>query len=132
MLCLFSGIPLDDGRTAMLVEVIADESSLRRDLAFSDCSNLALLFSSDGKFISANDAFSSSYGNHLVDLSEFIGDINIAQQWLDNAKKIITSSATVYVGQANVIIGLILKLNGFAIIHNYYYNWLMSLKIKKN
>ncbi|KJG56953.1 diguanylate phosphodiesterase [Photobacterium kishitanii] len=87
MLCLFSGIPLDDGRTAMLVEVIADESSLRRDLAFSDCSNLALLFSSDGKFISANDAFSSSYGNHLVDLSEFIGDINIAQQWLDNAKK---------------------------------------------
>lgn len=87
MLCLFSGIPLDDGRTAMLVEVIADESSLRRDLAFSDCSNLALLFSNNGKFISANDAFASNYGEYLVDLSEFIGDINIAQQWLDNAKK---------------------------------------------
>ncbi|WP_283597549.1 putative bifunctional diguanylate cyclase/phosphodiesterase [Photobacterium phosphoreum] len=87
MLCLFSGIPLNDGRTAMLVEVIADESSLRRDLAFYDCSNLALLFSDDGKFISANDSFSSNYGKHLIDLSEFVGDINIAQQWIDNAKK---------------------------------------------
>ncbi|MEC6881046.1 putative bifunctional diguanylate cyclase/phosphodiesterase [Photobacterium piscicola] len=87
MLCLFSGIPLTDGRMAMLVEVIADESSLRRDLAFSDCSNLALLFNEDGTFISANTAFSSDYGENLVDLSEFIGDITIAQQWLENAKK---------------------------------------------
>lgn len=87
MLCLFSGIPLNDGRMAMLVEVIADESSLRRDLAFSDCSNLALLFSGDGKFISANNAFSSNYGDHLVDLSEFIGDTNISRQWLEDAKK---------------------------------------------
>lgn len=87
MLCLFSGIPLTDGRMAMLVEVIADESSLRRDLAFSDCSNLALLFNGDGTFISSNAAFSSCYGESLVDLSEFIGDIAIAQQWLENAKK---------------------------------------------
>ncbi|PST97182.1 GGDEF-domain containing protein [Photobacterium iliopiscarium] len=87
MLCLFSGIPLTDGRTAMLIEVIADESSLRRDLAFSDCSNLALLFSGDGLFISANDAFSSNYGDHLIDLSEFIGDITLSQQWLEDAKK---------------------------------------------
>lgn len=87
MLCLFSGIPLTDGRMAMLVEVIADESSLRRDLAFSDCSNLALLFNGDGTFISSNAAFSSCYGENLVDLSEFIGDIAIAQQWLENAKK---------------------------------------------
>ncbi|MEC6795731.1 bifunctional diguanylate cyclase/phosphodiesterase [Photobacterium sp. S4TG1] len=87
MLCLFSGIPLEDGRMAMLVEVIADESSLRRDLAFSDCSNLALLFSGNGDFISANAAFSSNYGESLVDLSEFVGDITIAQQWIEDAKK---------------------------------------------
>ncbi|KMV32091.1 hypothetical protein AB733_00575 [Photobacterium swingsii] len=43
-LCCFSGFTLDDGRMAMLVEVIADESTLRRELAFAECSNLALLF----------------------------------------------------------------------------------------
>ncbi len=87
MLCLFSEIPLDDGRIAMLIEVIADESSLRRDLAFSDCSNLALLFASDGNFISANNAFSNNYGDHLIDLSEFTGDTNLSLQWLEDAKK---------------------------------------------
>ncbi|SMY15137.1 putative bifunctional diguanylate cyclase/phosphodiesterase [Photobacterium aquimaris] len=87
MLCLFSGIPLDDGRIAMLVEVIADESSLRRDLAFSDCSNLALLFNDVGRFISANDAFASHFSDKLSDLSEFIGDTDIAKKWLEDAKK---------------------------------------------
>ncbi|SJZ52356.1 putative bifunctional diguanylate cyclase/phosphodiesterase [Photobacterium toruni] len=86
-LCLFSGIPVDNNRMAMLVEVIADESSLRHDLAFSDCSNLSLLFSNNGDFISANNAFLRNYGDNLIDLSEFIGDTNISQQWLEDTKK---------------------------------------------
>jgi diguanylate cyclase (GGDEF)-like protein len=86
-LCLFSGIPIKNDRMAMLVEVIADESSLRHDLAFSDCSNLSLLFSSNGNFISANNAFLNNYGDNLIDLSEFIGDTNISQQWLEETKK---------------------------------------------
>ncbi len=37
---LFSGIPLPDGRTGMLVQVIAEEGSLKHDLACFDGSNL--------------------------------------------------------------------------------------------
>ena len=86
-LCHFSGIPMDNGRTGMLVEVIAEESSLRRDLAFSGCSNLALLFSVHGELISANNAFSHSYGMQLSDLATFLGDIDLADKWLAEARQ---------------------------------------------
>jgi diguanylate cyclase (GGDEF)-like protein len=85
-LCVFSGIKLPDGRTAMLVEVIAEESTLQRDLAFSDCSNLALLFSNEGILISANSAFTLSFGKYLHDLANFLGDIRSADSWLNKAK----------------------------------------------
>lgn len=86
-LCHFSGIPLSDGRTAMLVEVVSEESSLRRDLAFSGCSNLALLFSAEGDLISANNAFSHSFGAHLSDLASFLGDLNQAHNWINEARQ---------------------------------------------
>lgn len=86
VLCTFSGIRLPDGRLNMLVEVNAEESSLRRELAFSNCTNLALLFSSSGQLISANDAFVYTFGDHVNDLSNFIGDNQTAQQWLSTAK----------------------------------------------
>lgn len=86
-LCHFSGFPLADGRTAMLVEVIAEESSLRRELAFSGCSNLALLFSADGDLISSNNAFNHSFGFQLHDLANFFGDITLANDWINEARK---------------------------------------------
>ncbi|MCW8327376.1 EAL domain-containing protein [Photobacterium sp. SDRW27] len=86
-LCHFSGIPLADGRVAMLVEVVAEESSLRRELAFSGCSNLALLFSERGDLISANNAFSHSFGFRLQDLANFLGDITLANDWVAEARQ---------------------------------------------
>ncbi|EAS43316.1 GGDEF-domain containing protein [Photobacterium profundum] len=85
-LCVFSGIKLPDGRTAMLVEVIAEESTLQRALAFSDCSNLALLFNKEGILVSANNAFTLSFGKYLYDLANFLGDISSAESWLNKAK----------------------------------------------
>lgn len=83
VLCHFSGIPLPDGTLAMLVEVISEEASLRNELAFSGCSNLSLLFNQYGDLISANDAFSHEFGNQLPDLNSFLGDADLAQEWLD-------------------------------------------------
>lgn len=86
-LCHFSGIPLADGRIAMLVEVVAEESSLRRELAFSGCSNLALLFSERGDLISANNAFSHTFGFRLQDLANFLGDTSLAKDWIEEARQ---------------------------------------------
>lgn len=85
-LCHFSGYPLDDGRKAMLVEVIAEESTLRRDLAFSSSSNLALLFGENGKLISTNRTYQHNFGDQLTDLSTFLGDHELAWQWLDEIR----------------------------------------------
>ncbi|MGF1756889.1 EAL domain-containing protein [Photobacterium sagamiensis] len=87
VLCTFSGITLPDGRAVMLVAVIAEESSMRRDLAFSDCSNLVLLFSEQGDLISANNTFSHSFGHSLQDLANFLGDIELAHAWIEDAKQ---------------------------------------------
>lgn len=86
VLCIFSGITLPDGRLAMLVEAIANESNLRYELAFSDCSNLALLFDEQGKLISANNVFIKTYGDSLCNLASFIGDSHIAEQWISDAR----------------------------------------------
>ena len=86
LLCIFSGISLPDKRIAMLVEVIGDESSIRRELAFSDYSNLALLFNEQGNLVSANTVFTKTYGAELSNLASFVGDSDIAQQWISDAK----------------------------------------------
>ncbi|MFC1503418.1 putative bifunctional diguanylate cyclase/phosphodiesterase, partial [Pseudomonadota bacterium] len=86
-LCTFSGMTLPDGRVVMLVEVIAEESSMRRDLAFSDCSNLALLFCEQGDLISTNNSFSHSFGEYLQDLANFLGDIELARTWIKEARQ---------------------------------------------
>ncbi|WP_261857994.1 putative bifunctional diguanylate cyclase/phosphodiesterase [Photobacterium sanguinicancri] len=85
-LCCFSGFTLEDGRTAMLVEVIADESTLRRELAFAECSNLALLFECQGDLISANDVYAHEFGSLLQDLAHFLGDRQLANAWLTEAQ----------------------------------------------
>ncbi|MBD8512532.1 EAL domain-containing protein [Photobacterium sp. CAU 1568] len=86
-LCHFSGIPSEDGRIAMLVHVISEEASLRRELAFSDGSNLALLFSSEGQLLSANRAFIHAFGEQLDSLATFVGDIKLAEKWLHDASE---------------------------------------------
>ena len=85
-LCYFSGMPGPDGNTAMLVEVIAEEASLRRELAFSGSSNLALLFDESGSLISANNSFTHSFGEDLQDLASFLGDALLADKWLTTAR----------------------------------------------
>ncbi|MCQ1057691.1 putative bifunctional diguanylate cyclase/phosphodiesterase [Photobacterium sp. DNB23_23_1] len=85
-LCYFSGMPGPDGSTVMLVEVIAEEASLRRELAFSGSSNLALLFEEDGHLISANNSFTHSFGEDLNDLASFLGDAQLAEKWLATAR----------------------------------------------
>ena len=86
-LCHFSGIELEDKSMGMLVQVIAEESSLRRELAFSNCSNLALLFDETGQLLSKNEAFRLTYGHHLVSLNNFLGDENLAEKWIKKAQK---------------------------------------------
>ncbi|PSW18381.1 GGDEF-domain containing protein [Photobacterium sanctipauli] len=85
-LCHFSGIPLENGRLGMLVEVISEEATLKRELAVSSSGNLALLFSQQGKLVSANDAFNHAYGPHLQDLASFLGDAQQAEQWLHDSQ----------------------------------------------
>ncbi|MGR5062643.1 putative bifunctional diguanylate cyclase/phosphodiesterase [Photobacterium sp. DNB22_13_2] len=85
-LCYFSGMPGPDGSTVMLVEVIAEEASLRRELAFSGSSNLALLFEENGHLISANNSFTHSFGEDLHDLASFLGDAQLAEKWLSTAR----------------------------------------------
>ncbi|WP_052260957.1 putative bifunctional diguanylate cyclase/phosphodiesterase [Photobacterium gaetbulicola] len=85
-LCYFSGMPGPDGNTVMLVEVIAEEASLRRELAFSGSSNLALLFDESGHLISANNSFTHSFGEDLNDLASFLGDAQLADKWLAAAR----------------------------------------------
>ncbi|PSU33284.1 putative bifunctional diguanylate cyclase/phosphodiesterase [Photobacterium lutimaris] len=85
-LCYFSGMPGPDGSTVMLVEMIAEEASLRRELAFSGSSNLALLFEEDGHLISANNSFTHSFGEDLDDLASFLGDAQLAEKWLSTAR----------------------------------------------
>ena len=85
-LCYFSGMPGPDGNTVMLVEVIAEEASLRRELAFSGSSNLALLFDESGSLISANNSFTHSFGEDLQDLASFLGDAQLADKWLTTAR----------------------------------------------
>ncbi|MGF1726573.1 putative bifunctional diguanylate cyclase/phosphodiesterase [Photobacterium nomapromontoriensis] len=92
-LCHFSGIPNSDGTIAMLVEVIAEESSLRRELAFSGSSNLALLFDDTGELTSVNTAFTHSFGNHLLTLSCFLGDSQLSHDWLNKARQTGTLKA---------------------------------------
>ncbi|PSW11510.1 GGDEF-domain containing protein [Photobacterium rosenbergii] len=85
-LCYFSGMPGPNGNTVMLVEVIAEEASLRRELAFSGSSNLALLFDENGSLISANNSFTHSFGEDLKDLASFLGDAQLADKWLTTAR----------------------------------------------
>ncbi|MBC7006514.1 EAL domain-containing protein [Photobacterium sp. BZF1] len=85
-LCYFSGMPGPNGNTVMLVEVIAEEASLRRELAFSGSSNLALLFDENGSLISANNSFTHSFGEDLSDLASFLGDAQLADKWLASAR----------------------------------------------
>ncbi|MBY5945388.1 putative bifunctional diguanylate cyclase/phosphodiesterase [Photobacterium rosenbergii] len=85
-LCYFSGMPGPNGNTVMLVEVIAEEASLRRELAFSGSSNLALLFDENGSLISANNSFTHSFGEDLRDLASFLGDAQLADKWLATAR----------------------------------------------
>ncbi|MFM2608043.1 EAL domain-containing protein [Vibrio chagasii] len=86
-LCQFSGIPLPDGRTGMLVQVVAEEGSLKHDLACSDGANLSLLFDRSGNVVSANSAFSQAYGSPFTTLSEFVSSQETADQWLFAAHK---------------------------------------------
>lgn len=72
-MCHFSGFPLQDGSIAMLVQVLGHESSMRRALAALDCNNLSLLFSEQGKLLSANQAFTAKFGVKLKDLTQFLG-----------------------------------------------------------
>ncbi|HIF9066426.1 TPA: putative bifunctional diguanylate cyclase/phosphodiesterase [Photobacterium damselae] len=103
-LCIFSGIPLSDGRIGMLVEVLANETTLRRDLAFSECSNLALLFNQSGQLVSTNAAFSHQFGECVNDLASFLGDIAQARQLLENAQqnRIVDQKLLCWTGQRHL------------------------------
>lgn len=89
-LCLFSGIKLNDGRLAMLVQVLGEECTLRRDLAFSADTNLALLFDSNGMLISANDAFIKKYSDYVVSLSDLFTSDEDSKYWIEQAQQQIT------------------------------------------
>ena len=86
-LCQFSGIPLPDGRTGMLVQVVAEENSLKHDLACSDGSNLSLLFDKTGEILSVNTAFYQSYGKPFTQLIDFLGDEETVDLWLFSAMR---------------------------------------------
>ncbi|NOH34456.1 putative bifunctional diguanylate cyclase/phosphodiesterase [Vibrio chagasii] len=85
-LCQFSGIPLPDTRTGMLVQVVAEEGSLKHDLAYSDGANLSLLFDRSGKIVSTNSAFNQNYGSPFTTLSDFLSSEETAAHWLFSAR----------------------------------------------
>jgi len=89
-LCLFSGIELSDGRLAMLVQVLGEDCTLRRDLAFSSDTNLALLFDNQGMLISANDAFIKKYDDYVVSLSDLLASAQDANHWIELAQQQLT------------------------------------------
>lgn len=89
-LCLFSGIELSDGRLAMLVQVLGEDCTLRRDLAFSADTNLALLFDSHGMLISANDAFIKKYDDYVASLSDLFASGEGSKYWIEQAQQQLT------------------------------------------
>nr|VVV05633.1 putative signaling protein [Aliivibrio wodanis] len=89
-LCLFSGIELSDGRLAMLVQVLGEDCTLRRDLAFSADTNLALLFDNQGMLISANDTYIKKYDDYVVSLSDLLASEQDASHWIELAQQQIT------------------------------------------
>lgn len=86
-LCQFSGIPLPDGRTGMLVQVVAEEASLKHDLACSDGSNLSLLLDKTGTVVSVNTAFYQNYGKPFTHLIDFLGNEETVDLWLFSAMR---------------------------------------------
>ncbi|HAS63110.1 MAG TPA: GGDEF-domain containing protein [Vibrio sp.] len=86
VLCDFSGVELAGGRLAMLVHALSEESHLRSNLAFSDGSNLSLLFDPAGNLLSANDAFQQFYPLALTHLSTLTGSTQRADKWLTEAQ----------------------------------------------
>ncbi|MGF1754826.1 EAL domain-containing protein [Vibrio makurazakiensis] len=86
-LCLFSGIPLPNGRTGMLVQVLSEESKLRYDLACAEGANLSLLFDRKGSIVSTNTAFQLNFGEAFKTLADFLSCDETAAQWLLYAEK---------------------------------------------
>lgn len=87
LLCHFSGITLDDGRLAMLVEVLGDENTLKGDIALSNNSGLALLFNAKGELTSSNRTFDKRFGHTLPSLKAFTTDAEKAESWLSTVQR---------------------------------------------
>ncbi|WP_235869797.1 putative bifunctional diguanylate cyclase/phosphodiesterase [Veronia nyctiphanis] len=85
-LCQFSGFTLPNNKQAMLVEVISDEFSLKRDLENSIGSNLSLLFKANGQLSSCNDYFKTCFHQGINSLSELLGSKREACEWIARAK----------------------------------------------
>ncbi|WP_083700089.1 bifunctional diguanylate cyclase/phosphodiesterase [Shewanella sp. UCD-KL12] len=86
-MCHFSGFPLPDGTIAMLVQVLGHESTMRRELAAVDCTNLSLLFSEQGDLLSANQAFTEKFGDELKNLTQFLGNRDKQRALISSVKK---------------------------------------------
>ncbi|MDP2574686.1 EAL domain-containing protein [Vibrio penaeicida] len=84
-LCVFSGIEIEPNRTAMLVEVVAEQNSLKRDIAFSGGGRLSLLFDDKGELISANEAFRLTFNSNFHSLGDFLSSQSRAKQWIQTA-----------------------------------------------
>ncbi|EGU54510.1 hypothetical protein VINI7043_18948 [Vibrio nigripulchritudo ATCC 27043] len=84
-LCVFSGIEIAPGKTAMLVEVVAERNSLKRDLAFSGGGSLSLLFDHKGNLVSANEAFRLTFATSFYTLGDLLSSKIRAFEWLESA-----------------------------------------------
>ncbi|MFD2176064.1 EAL domain-containing protein [Veronia pacifica] len=85
-LCVFSGFKLSDGRQTMLVEVLSNEYSLRRDLAITIGSNLSLLFDKYGVLISCNDYFKTCFYRPVTELADLVCCQAVADNWIRRAQ----------------------------------------------
>lgn len=86
VLCDFSGVVLEDGRLAMLVHALSEESYPLDQPSFTDGSNLSLLFDHMGNLLSTNNAFQNFHPLPLTHLSTLTGSAQRADKWLTEAQ----------------------------------------------
>lgn len=68
--CHYSGVELNDGRVAMLCQIVVTKDLLETELSIHSSTTIASLWSSDMKLKSANPMFKDIYGEDISHFSE--------------------------------------------------------------
>lgn len=78
--CHYSGVQLNDGRVAMLAQVVVTQELLQTELSVHSSSTIASLWNSDGHLKSANPMFTDIYGEQPLMFRELFFSPRQAQE----------------------------------------------------